>query len=99
MGHMAERLLQRWGHHYILVMMIITRLFGVIGGLLVVYYVELSQKLPDPIRLKLRREARRIGRRLPLPTGQHMPVGVESRHYRRVSEAAPCHAFAPRALG
>lgn len=48
---MAERLLQRWGHHYILLMMIFTRLFGVIGGMLVVYYVEFSQKLPDPIRL------------------------------------------------
>ena len=48
---MADRLFQRWGHHYILVMMIITRLYGVGGGMLVIYYVELTQKLPHPIRL------------------------------------------------
>ena len=48
---MAERLFQRLGHHYILVMMIVTRLFGIGGGMLVVYYVEFSQRLPDPVRL------------------------------------------------
>jgi signal transduction histidine kinase/DNA-binding response OmpR family regulator len=48
---MAERLFQRWGHHYILVMMIVTRLYGVGGGMLVIYYVELTQKLPHPVRL------------------------------------------------
>lgn len=48
---MTERLLRRWGHHYILLMMIFTRGYGVVGGLLVVYYVELSQRLPNPIRL------------------------------------------------
>jgi signal transduction histidine kinase/CheY-like chemotaxis protein/HPt (histidine-containing phosphotransfer) domain-containing protein len=48
---MAERLFQRLGHHYILVMMILTRLFGAAGGLLVIYYMELTQKLPHPVHL------------------------------------------------
>lgn len=51
---MAERLLQRFGHHYILVMMILTRLFGSVGGLLVIYYVELTLDLPDIIRRHFR---------------------------------------------
>jgi len=48
---MAERLFRRLGHHYILVMMVLTRLFGAAGGLLVIYYMELTQKLPHPVRL------------------------------------------------
>jgi len=48
---MAERLFQRLGHHYIFVMMVLTRLFGAAGGLLVIYYMELTQKLPHPVRL------------------------------------------------
>jgi len=41
-----ERLLERFGPHYILVMMIITRMGGAIGGLIVIYYVELSLEMP-----------------------------------------------------
>jgi signal transduction histidine kinase/DNA-binding response OmpR family regulator/HPt (histidine-containing phosphotransfer) domain-containing protein len=48
---MAERLFQRFGHHYILVMMLLTRVFGASGGLLVVYYVEFTQKLPERVHL------------------------------------------------
>lgn len=48
---MAERLLQKLGHHYIFVMVIFTRLFGISGGMLVIYYVEFTQKLPHPVRL------------------------------------------------
>ncbi|MBI3469016.1 MAG: hypothetical protein HY000_38930, partial [Planctomycetes bacterium] len=52
---MAERLLRRLGHHYILVMMIATRLFGSIGGLLVIYYVELtSWEMPIQVRMHWR---------------------------------------------
>ena len=46
---MAERLFQRFGQHYILVMMILMRLFGAGGGLAVVAYVEFTQKLPNPV--------------------------------------------------
>ncbi len=46
---MVERLFQRFGQHYILVMMIITRLFGATGGLAVIAYVEFTQKLPNPV--------------------------------------------------
>ncbi len=48
---MAERLLRKLGHHYVLAMMLFTRLFGAVGGLLVVYYVQLTQKLPQPIHM------------------------------------------------
>ena len=48
---MAERLFQRFGPHYILVMMILTRLFGAAGGLVVIYYVEFTQKLPNPVHI------------------------------------------------
>jgi signal transduction histidine kinase len=51
---MAERLLRRFGRHYILVMMILTRIFGSVGGLLVIYYVELTLDLPDIIRSHFR---------------------------------------------
>ena len=47
---MAERLFRRFGHHYILVMMLATRLSGSVGGLLVVYYVDLILSMPDRIR-------------------------------------------------
>src|SRR5438132_14097004 len=47
---MSERLLRRLGHRYILAMMVATRLFGSIGGVLVVYYVNLTLNLPQQIR-------------------------------------------------
>lgn len=47
---MRERLLEKFGRHYILVMMLLTRMFGCVGGLLVIYYVELTLRLPEPIR-------------------------------------------------
>src|SRR5438132_1380124 len=47
---MTERLLRRLGHRYILAMMVGTRLFGSIGGVLVVYYVNLTLNLPEQIR-------------------------------------------------
>ncbi|HET6883507.1 MAG TPA: hypothetical protein VFI31_25370, partial [Pirellulales bacterium] len=46
----AERLLQRFGPHYILAIMWITRACASIGGLGLLYYVNLSLKLPDRIR-------------------------------------------------
>ena len=51
---LPEKLFQRLGHNYILVMMIITRLCGTFGGLLVIYYVELTLKIPPVIRLHFR---------------------------------------------
>ncbi|HUG94227.1 MAG TPA: ATP-binding protein, partial [Planctomycetaceae bacterium] len=51
---MAERLLHRFGHHYILVMMILTRIFGSVGGLLVIYYVELTLEMPAVVRTHFR---------------------------------------------
>ncbi|HEX5445475.1 MAG TPA: ATP-binding protein [Pirellulales bacterium] len=51
MQRYAERMLRRFGPHYILLMMWVTRLSGSIGGLLVLYYVNLSLTLPDDIRL------------------------------------------------
>ena len=54
---MAERLFQRFGHHYILVMMILTRVCGTVGGMLVIYYVELTLKIPDIIRYHFRAAA------------------------------------------
>lgn len=48
------RILDRAGHHYILLMMIGTRAFGSMGGLLVIYYVELASTLPQAIRVHFR---------------------------------------------
>ena len=47
---MTDAILNRLGHHYILATMIATRLFGSVGGLLVIYYVELTLSLPPLIR-------------------------------------------------
>jgi two-component system sensor histidine kinase ChiS len=44
------RLVGRLGEHYIVLMMIATRLCGSTGGLLVVYYVNLTLRMPDEIR-------------------------------------------------
>jgi signal transduction histidine kinase/CheY-like chemotaxis protein len=51
---LSERYLKRFGHQYILLMMIVTRLGGSIGGLLVIYYVELTLRLPAEIRYHFR---------------------------------------------
>lgn len=50
MRQLGERLLRRLGPHYILVMMFLTRISGSVGGLLVIYYVELMLTLPRQIR-------------------------------------------------
>jgi two-component system sensor histidine kinase ChiS len=47
---MTERLLRKLGHHYVLLMMVATRFFGSVGGLLVLYYVNLTLTLPPVIR-------------------------------------------------
>ena len=46
----ADNWVPRLGSSYILLMMILTRLCGSIGGVLVVYYVNLALTLPDQIR-------------------------------------------------
>lgn len=51
---MIERVFERLGQHYILVMMLATRIFGSVGGLLVIYYVELALRLPDSVRTHFR---------------------------------------------
>jgi signal transduction histidine kinase/CheY-like chemotaxis protein/HPt (histidine-containing phosphotransfer) domain-containing protein len=51
---LTEKYLARFGHQYILLMMIVTRLGGSIGGLLVIYYVELTLRLPAEIRYHFR---------------------------------------------
>ncbi len=51
MAHGPLLRLVRWlGPHYILLMMIATRLSGSVGGLLVVYYVNLTLRMPDQVR-------------------------------------------------
>jgi signal transduction histidine kinase/CheY-like chemotaxis protein/HPt (histidine-containing phosphotransfer) domain-containing protein len=50
----SERLLQRYGERYILVMMLITRLGVVVGGLLVLYYVELTLDMPAAVKSHFR---------------------------------------------
>jgi signal transduction histidine kinase/CheY-like chemotaxis protein/HPt (histidine-containing phosphotransfer) domain-containing protein len=54
---LSQRYLDRFGHHYILLMMIVTRLCGSTGGLLVIYYLELTLQLPDAIRFHFRASA------------------------------------------
>ena len=51
---MAERLFLRLRQHYILMMMIVTRLFGSVGGLLVIYYIEIALWLPPIVRMHFR---------------------------------------------
>jgi signal transduction histidine kinase/DNA-binding response OmpR family regulator/HPt (histidine-containing phosphotransfer) domain-containing protein len=46
---LSEKYLQRFGHHYILLMMIVTRLCGCTGGLLVVFYTILTLRLSDAL--------------------------------------------------
>ena len=47
---MTEKLFQWLGHRYVITLMILTRLFGSIGGMGVIYYVELTLSLPSPLR-------------------------------------------------
>jgi signal transduction histidine kinase len=44
-GAMHARLVKKLGPHYILVMMIVTRVIGSIGGTLTIYYVNLTMRL------------------------------------------------------
>jgi len=46
---LTEKLLQRFGRHYILLMMIATRVCGLTGGLLVVFYAVLTVRMPDQL--------------------------------------------------
>ena len=46
----AEKMLHRFGPHFILVMMWVTRACASIGGLLLLYYVNLSLALPATVR-------------------------------------------------
>ncbi len=43
---MLERLFQRCGSQFILVMMLLTRAFDLVGGALVIYYVNLTIRMP-----------------------------------------------------
>jgi two-component system sensor histidine kinase/response regulator len=52
-----EKCLDRLGHHYLAVMMIVTRLCGSAGGLLVIFYVELTLRLSHEIRSSFREAA------------------------------------------
>ena len=47
---MYDQLFERLGQRYIAAMMLVTRLSGSIGGVLVVYYVNLTVTLPEPMR-------------------------------------------------
>jgi len=47
---MWNQLFERLGHRYIAAMLLATRLSGSIGGVLVVYYVNLTLTLPEPTR-------------------------------------------------
>ncbi|HJS07759.1 MAG TPA: ATP-binding protein [Pirellulales bacterium] len=49
---MWNQLFERLGHRYIAAMLLATRLCGSIGGVLVVYYVNLTLTLPDPTRTR-----------------------------------------------
>ena len=46
----ADRLVAQLGASYVLLMMVVTRLCGSVGGVMVVYYVNLTLSLPDQIR-------------------------------------------------
>jgi signal transduction histidine kinase len=47
---MLDRAFKKLDAHYILVMMIVTRAFGSAGGLLVIYYVEMTTRLEPLVR-------------------------------------------------
>jgi signal transduction histidine kinase/DNA-binding response OmpR family regulator/HPt (histidine-containing phosphotransfer) domain-containing protein len=46
---LTEKYLERFGHQYILLMMIVTRVCGCTGGLLVVFYAVLTLRMPHTI--------------------------------------------------
>jgi len=46
---LTEKYLERFGHQYILLMMIVTRVCGCTGGLLVVFYAVLTLRMPPNI--------------------------------------------------
>ena len=46
----SERALSRLGGHYIVTMVLATRVFGSVGGFLVLYYVNLTTELPPVMR-------------------------------------------------
>src|SRR4051812_24796886 len=45
---MTDRLLRKFGAHYLLLMMLVTRLFALIGGGLVIYYIYLTLSVSLP---------------------------------------------------
>jgi hypothetical protein len=47
---MLERLFKRCGPHFILVMMLVTRAFCLVGGALVIYYVDLTIRMEPATR-------------------------------------------------
>jgi signal transduction histidine kinase len=49
---MWNQLFERLGHRYVAAMLLATRLCGSIGGVLVVYYVNLTLTLPEPTRTR-----------------------------------------------
>ena len=49
---MFDRLFERFGPRYVVVMLLATRVCGSIGGVLVVYYVNLTVTLPEPTRTR-----------------------------------------------
>ena len=51
---MTDRLLRKFGEHYLLLMMVVTRLFALIGGGLVIYYINLTVSLTSRIELHLK---------------------------------------------
>ncbi|MDP6554215.1 MAG: response regulator [Pirellulaceae bacterium] len=51
---MIHRLIRFFGHHFILLMMVSTRVFGTLGGLMVIYYVEFTMDMPDSMRMHFR---------------------------------------------
>ncbi len=51
---MTDRLLKKWGEHYLLLMMLVSRLFALIGGGLTIYYVNLTVTVSPTIEQHLR---------------------------------------------
>src|SRR5262249_10144035 len=46
---MNAELLKKFSSHYIIVMMLVTRLIGSIGGTLTIYYVSITLRLPSAV--------------------------------------------------
>src|SRR3954468_12413474 len=78
---LSERLLRKLGRHFILAMMIGTRLSGSIGGVLVVYYVNLTLNLSGPIRYHF--QAMAIAVVLAAVLATVILALLETRHFRR----------------